>query len=864
MSNIINMAPPKLALRFFRWYCRSERWEELEGDLEEMHGLRCMRMQSKITIRLLFWWDVFKCFKRYSVNKTQLQMNTSLYKSYAKIAMRSAWKHKGPVITNVIGMGLALGYCITVYMIMAYNYEFDSFFENTDDVVRIHSFKTDNEIEKRYEMMPLPLLSQLEHDVAGVKGVTTYEDATATVQTKADYYKESVSMASSNFIEFFDFPIVAGSAASFANPNTVFLSKETAEKYYGNTSAMGELLTLHFGDNKGIEVQVGGVFDKIPLNTSFDIDILMNLAAYLTVREKTTDDWKNTMNTAVYVRTSNPGAIQSALTQSIPLQNEMQTSWKINRYEAIPFVDERVADHLIDYGPSNKRIRPQALIIFGVMGFMILMVACFNMANSSMALIAYRVKEVGVRKTLGSKNRQIFFQFIFEMFVMMSMSFVLAIALTNVIAEQIWGLFGVSFFLQDISIMRLIPFLILFAMGCTIIAGLLPALYTWKFQPISILSGNYSLKGVGFVQKMFTVGQYTFSIAVLIAGWMFAQNSDYMRDFDIGLNYEGMLVVPIKEGSDYGKLKDQIQQLSHVTKVVGTTDHHQRGSGEASVEIDTTLVEVTKYSIGKEYLATMEIEVVSGRNFIEESASDKSGAIIINEAFAKRFFEDKEPVNERIKIDDEWRTVVGVTNDVIYNLYEDFVPRPEVYFMGEEAHYRYLLAKVGDQEAAEASVKVIWAENFDTPYLGRWQEDLTLASASRDSQNLKSIFLSLATLGCFLCLLGIISLATMNVKKKTKEICIRKILGASYGQILMKVNRSFIVILLISLISGVGLGVLLSDAVMGMIYKFHIDASIMYASGIGLAVVLVAILFISLAVTKPVNANPSEGLSGNE
>ena len=113
-------------------------------------------------------------------------MNTSLYKSYTKIAIRSAWKHKGPVFTNIIGMGLALGYCITVYMIFAYNIEFDSYFKNTDDIVRIHSFKMDNEIEKRYELTALPLVSQLENGVTGVKEVTTYEVANATIQSKTD------------------------------------------------------------------------------------------------------------------------------------------------------------------------------------------------------------------------------------------------------------------------------------------------------------------------------------------------------------------------------------------------------------------------------------------------------------------------------------------------------------------------------------------------------------------------------------------------------------------------------------------------------------------------------------------------------
>lgn len=865
MSKTMNMAPPKLALRFFRWYCRSERQEELEGDLEEMHALRAIRISSQMRLKLLFWWDVIRCFKRYSVNKTQLQMNTSLYKSYTKIAMRSAWKHKGPVFTNVIGMGLALGYCITVYMIHAYNLEFDSYYENTDDVVRVHSFRMDNNLERRNELTPLPMMASLKNDLAVVEDVTAYQTSSGTVQHKSEYYREQLAIASSNFIDFFDIPLAAGNGSSFADPNTIFLSKENAEKYYGDTSPMGETLTIYIGD-KPIEVQVGGVFKKIPLNNSFDFNIMLNMEAYLAALGMSEEDWKNTINVSLYAKTSDPTSIENVLTKAIPIQNEMQETRKIHRFETIPFVDARVSDHIIDSGPANKRLRPQALIIFTVMGVLILLVACFNMANSSMALIAYRVKEVGIRKTLGSKNRQIFFQFIFEMFVMMSLSFVMALALSNVIATQIWGLFGVTFLIQDISILKLIPFLMLFAFGCTILAGLLPALYTWKFQPISILSGNYSLKGVGLIQKLFTVGQYTFSIAVLIAGWVFAMNTDYVRDMDVGFNYEGLLMVPINDSADYEKFKNQIEQLTDVSQVIGTDDHHQQSRSRGMVTLDTGKIEVSEYNIGRKYISMMEIEILQGRDFLEDSESDYAEGIIVNEAFTSRFFPDKDPINERVKFNDQWRTIVGVSKDVIYNLYEDYVPRPEVYITTAETNYNHVLVKVGNTQTdeTEKKIKAIWADNFDAPYRGTWQEDLTNSTARRDSRNLKSIFLSLATLGCFLCLLGIISLATMNVKKKTKEICIRKVLGASYRQILLKVNRSFIVILIISLISGVGLGVLLSDAVMNMIYAFHTEVSIMYAAGIGMAVVLTAILFISLAVSKPVNANPSEGLSGND
>ena len=157
-------------------------------------------------------------------------MNTSLYQSYTKIAIRNALKHKGPVFTNVIGMSLALGFCITVYMIHAYNLEFDSYFKNTDNIVRVHSLKMDNGMERRYEIAPLPLVSQLKNDVSGVMDVTVYETSSGIVQKESDYFTELVACASSNFMDFFEFPLASGNSSSFKDPNTIFLSEEQAWK----------------------------------------------------------------------------------------------------------------------------------------------------------------------------------------------------------------------------------------------------------------------------------------------------------------------------------------------------------------------------------------------------------------------------------------------------------------------------------------------------------------------------------------------------------------------------------------------------------------------------------------------------------
>ncbi len=862
MSETNFIDPPRRALRFFRWYCRPDRLEELEGDLWEMHDKRQQQQISKLSLQLRFWWDVVRCFKMYSVKKTQLGMNLSLYRSYLKVAIRNSRKNLGPVAFNIIGLGLSLGFCITVYTLHAFNIEFDTDKENVDDVYRLHSIRFFNDEEHRYELAPIPYTSKLENEFADIQEVTYYEANRGTIQRDQEYFSEYIASARNNFFELFPIELKYGSLAGFDNPSSVYLTEETAEKYYGSESPIGKRLTMFFGTEEGVELQVAGVFESIPLNNSFDFNLLVNHEAVMKAFKTNENSWEQQSNLAIYFRSQNPKSVVDALNQTIEDQNANQPNWKISRFDAWSFMDPRYTEDNVEYGPANERVTKTAVIVFTVLAILILGVACFNLANTTMALMARRVKEIGIRKTLGTSKTQLFIQFIFETLVTSFSAFVVAISLADSIGEQIWGLFGASFFLKDISITRFIPFLVAFLLFCTFLAGILPALYAWRFSPSSMLKSNKSLKGVTPLQKTLTVGQYAVSICLMVSAWIFSQNSDYFGSIDLHYNYKDIVMLPLDETDDYEVVKNELNQLSLIEKVIGTTGHHGTTWEREAFNTDTTDIEVVSFHISPEYLSTMEIDVVEGRDFINNSQAEFDKSIIVNKEFAKRYLSEVGVINYQISVNEQKRNIVGVCDDIIHEIYQDYKPTPMVYIPTPVNEYDIILAKTtnGQTDQLERELQAVWANMFDTPYRGKPQAMVSSFYASRDARNLKVIFTSIAILGSMLSLIGIFSLASLNVSKRTKEISIRKVLGATIRQIMLVINKSFLILLGVALIVGVAVGMLLSEAVLEMIYSFYKTGSLLESIGIGMVVVAVAILFISLAAFRPVTANPSQGL----
>ncbi|MEO1256419.1 MAG: FtsX-like permease family protein, partial [Bacteroidota bacterium] len=357
----------------------------------------------------------------------------------------------------------------------------------------------------------------------------------------------------------------------------------------------------------------------------------------------------------------------------------------------------------------------------------------------------------------------------------------------------------------------------------------MPALYAWRFQPADIVRKSVKLKGVSFINKVLTVAQYAFSIAVLSAAISFSNNQQFLDDLDVGYANEDVYALELQDQSVYPVVKQQIDQIAGV-QTVGAQNHIQRfgrSSYRNLLDIDTASYEIHTYTLGDQYLDIMEIPITLGRDFISGSQSDQENSIIVNQEFVNQYFKEESPIDQVVKIDGKPRTIVGIYANLIHDVYNDAEDKPTAFMYAESDEYRYLIAKVDglNKTKFEDLAKDIWSENVDSPYLGYWQKDLSYGSAVRDTENLRIIFLAMAILGGILSIAGIFSLSRLNVAKRLKEISIRKVLGSSFRQLLITINRSFIIILSISVIIGCMLGYFISDFVLGMVYEYYVDIS---------------------------------------
>ncbi|MEM9324252.1 MAG: permease prefix domain 2-containing transporter, partial [Bacteroidota bacterium] len=359
--------PPRMAQALFRRYCRPDRQEELEGDLEEFYYKRLKDGSSLWKARFFYWWNVIRCYRPYAKSKTQNNMLLyPLFKSYFKLALRHSWQNKWSVLINVVGLGMALSMCVFLYMMYAYNFEFDTYYQNTDDIYRLHGFTIENNLERRNETSPVALDDVLRHKVSGIEEVASYYARDASVSKGNEFFTERVAFVSSEFFDLFETPLWYGSYATFGEQPVAYISRELAKKYYGDEIALDKVLSIYLGGSRKREVIIAGVFDKMPPNRSFFNEIVVHHQEYADAYELDMNDWGNHRYIAHFIRARAESLenIEREINTYIPLQNEGHQERSIIRFEFVPFLSPTIANHLLWRSYVGQRVRPSVYVIF--------------------------------------------------------------------------------------------------------------------------------------------------------------------------------------------------------------------------------------------------------------------------------------------------------------------------------------------------------------------------------------------------------------------------------------------------------------------------------------------------------------------
>lgn len=789
-----------------------------------------------------------------------------MLRNYLLVTLRNFRKNKSYIIINSFGLGISLACCISAYILLAFNIEFDKSFDSPklENVYRVHTkFNQQNGETGQFVMAPVNLAPVIANDVAGVKRFVRYNGIGGFVRFGDKSFSEWVAVADSTFFEMFDYKLVKGDLASFRKLNTVVLTEEAAKKYFVDENPIGQVLLFNFPNQKRIQAVVGAVVVKPPLNSTLVFDLMIRHEHFMDVYSLSTSEWGDWRDPATFVELAegqDVEALSKLLSPYVPIRNAAKEDAKVSAFTFEKF-HQPVNQDDVAWSLINLRISVIPLIIFTVMAGLILLIACFNLTNTSFALSARRLKEVGVRKVIGATRGQIVFQFLTEMVVTILLSLVVGLILAKFVAQEFTDMWNLPYGLKDMSGLNLFVMLIVLLFMAALLAGLYPALANSKFMPVDLLKSKVKLKGANWFTKTLVTLQFAISVLVLINGIVFIQNTKFQEGIDYGYALREVLTVNIQDEQDYHVIKNRISANSDVYEIAIT--HHALGwSYPFPIKVDTTEYQVQHIEVGENFFETMGLTLSSGRFLDMRNATDRTHSIVVNQAFLEKT-KMEDPLSRYLEVRGEKLRIVGIVENHVDNLFRSKEPEPFVFYGSKPNEFQLMLVKTDPAKlgALKTHIEGVWKEEFpDRPFESNFQEENVLAGVRQVNNNLKKIFIFLTILGGLLSISGIYALASLNVEKRTKEIGIRKVLGGSVTYLVGLLSREFAIILTIAVLIGATGGYFIATLMMDKIYAYHIEVGAFPLIFGSLVIFLMGILTTAWIIARAAMMNPVKSL----
>ncbi len=786
-----------------------------------------------------------------------------MWQSYWKLARRNFVRNGAYTVINVMGMGMALAMCIAAYVTYSYSAQYDAFHASGQTIYRINSIRHVNGEEQRWGLTPLPLAEVLRQDAPGAVAVARLRYERAVVRTEDRVFSERVAFAEPAFLDMFTFPVAQGDPGVLRHSDQVLLGHDMAVKYFGDEEAVGQTLTLRLGDGMDRSFTVGAVAATYPRNSSIQFDVLVPYEVYLSAHRLAPDDWKDA-NQLTFVQipdASQVPAIERLLQAYVGVQNAARPDFAFTRFYAEPL--HRLAPHSRStYSHSLFSSVPTSAVVGScVSALLVLLMACSNFVNLSVVAAGRRMKEIGMRKVMGGRRRELVAQFMGENLLLCLAAMVVALALAQILVplyDSLWPFMWLELRYRDN--VALLGFLGLLLLATGLLAGAYPAYHASAFNPIRIMRGTQQLSGSSPLSRGLLGFQFSVTILGVAGSLLFAQNARYQETLDLGYAREGLLVVPLNQPATFAPLRDVVARHPAVRHVAGTRHHVGAWRSGATLHDADAERAVALYDIGERYLETAGMKVVKGRGFVPEREADRTSSVLVNETLV-RSLGWTDPVGRSVTMDSLRYTVVGVVGD--FNTAGVWAPiEPTVLRLAAPETYNGLLIQVppGRLTEVEAYVREAWKTAApDAPYGGYLQNEV-LAEGIGVSQSIRKMFGFIAFITLLIAGTGLFALVSLGVARRTKEIGIRKVLGATAFHIGGLVNREFVLLVgIAAVVAGAG-GYFTMEALLDAIYTYHIDVGVWPFLAATLMILALAVLVVSGRVFRAATANPVEAL----
>jgi putative ABC transport system permease protein len=865
-------SPPGWAQKFLEWYCRPELLEDLHGDLNE-YFLRHVKSKGIHRARIIYIIDVFKFMRSYTIRKPKfvnLLIQWIMLRSYIKTSGRSIVRNKLFSTINIVGLAISMSVGLLMIGLLTDLLSYDKFHENGSSIYRVNSTRT------RVDQEPIKLAStsvragrKIQENVSGLKDVVIMRQGFGgDARVGENIVPVTGHYATESFFNVFSFKLLEGNPnTALKDPYSIILTEKTAKKLFGSEPAYGKSITFDT-----VDYVVTGILKDVPKFSHIQFETLVSFATMDIIGERDENylRWQNIWINYVYVllpENGKPTDLQHKLDilsaeENKALDNMAITLWlqPLNNIALGPDLSNQI-------GPT---MTAAIVWVIGGLAFVVILSACFNYTNLSIARSLRRSREVGIRKVIGALKGHVVGQFISEAILISLMALVLAFGLFLLLRDEFMGIAPQLANLISLELSpRLILYFILLAVAVGFGAGLLPALFFARINAVQVLKDISSVKVFRNVtmRKALIVVQYTFSLMFIAATLIGYKQYKHFLAFDLGFNTANILNISL-QGNNADLFVKELAEIPEVNSISksrmitsvgnywGTTMKYTNSQDSANIWYNT---------IDEHYLPLHQHKLIAGRNFTPK-AGDEETEIIVNEKVIKRFMigggDPVKALGEVVTVDDKKMQIVGVMKDFHYGKADSEI---------EETAFRYsknpgghVNAKITSQDwpATLAKIERAWKKVDPIhPLEATFYTDQIEKAYSEFSAMIKIIGF-LAFLAISISSMGLLGMVVFTTETRLKEISIRKVLGASEGNLIFLLSRGFLMLLLFSALVALPLTYLFFDQVVLSSMAYRAPIGLLELLGGLIVVMAIAMVMIGSQTLKVARTNPADVLKG--
>ncbi len=795
-----------------------------------------------------------------------------MFKNYFKTAYRNLQQNKIYSFINIAGLSLGLACAMLIMLYVKDEVSYDRFHKNASRIYRINRQvgKSDGSIHSGgyTGYFPGPHFAA---KIPEIQSFVRFQPTQIDIKTGSDIQSQSISLVDSNFFTAFTFPLLNGNAKTvLTQPNSIVITEEMAKKYFGSSDAFGKTMLLSM-EGKFVPYVVTGVAKNCPQNSSIKFQVLLPLKVSREDEAKN-DNWFNSFLTTFVVLAPNANVktteakmdkvFESDANEAI---KQIKSQFGIENVGISYGLEPITAIHLSNgVSPTDESLseksNPMFSYILSGIALFILLIACINFVNLTVARSVKRAKEIGIRKVIGGTRKQLVIQFLSESFILCLIAFSFAIVIVLIVLPVFNELSNKQLALSYLYDPKLIISYLLLFMLTGLLAGFYPAAVLSNYDPVQTLYSRFSLAGKNYLQKSLVIFQFALASFLIIAALAIFRQFNFLTTQSLG--YDDTNLVTVVKGNmthtEAALFKQALMKNPNIVDVApkngGSNNNTVKVNGDKEINISIQTVDAS-------YLPLLKIPIAQGRNFSPDFPSDSTQTALVNEAFVKQAGW-KQPIGKQVMNfdDNKTYTVAGVVKDYHFKPLTEKID-PQFFTMNPARNYGMLYIKIkpGSETASLQYIAKTFKNLFPISAFAYNFKDQQNAKSYEAEAKWKQILFFSAMLTIFISCIGLFGLSVLSAEKRVKEIGIRKVLGASVGNIVSILSTDFLRLIFIALIISISLAWMATNKWLES-YPYRVAISWWLFAIAAALVIFVALLTISFQSIKAAIGNPVKSL----